>query len=49
VKPVNLLALVSQATKRSAEYCGKSKTMTKKIRKEHKVSSDKGSAEILSQ
>jgi hypothetical protein len=34
---------VSQATKRAAEYCGKSETLIKKIRKERKTRVEKGS------
>jgi hypothetical protein len=38
---------VSQATKRAAKYCGKSETLIKKIRKEHKTRVEKGSGEKL--
>jgi hypothetical protein len=38
---------VSQATKRAVEYCGKSKTLIKKIRKEHKTRVEKESEEKL--
>jgi hypothetical protein len=38
----------SHVTKKAAEYCGKSETMIKKIRKEHKTRVEKGSGEKLS-
>jgi hypothetical protein len=38
---------VSQATKIAAEYCCKSETLIKKIRKEHKTRVEKGSGEKL--
>jgi hypothetical protein len=38
---------VSQVTKRATEYCGKSETLIKKIRKEHKTRVEKGSGEKL--